>query len=179
MPCQWLKLLCVLYVYIMCRFSLPKSFQTLPLTVVGADDCLDLLIRGLVEDQLSQWRHFRSMGRCPFLLLSLVRTLPLLLLLLLLVLQQAHGAPSPDAPSYQNCGLPESNQTRAFNDFENALIQVSSNNPTTQLITIVDKKLQKHSRLPVRFFPDRLLQQLHPRYEAISSFFQTPRSGVR
>ena len=162
----------------MCRFSLPKSFQTLPLTVVGADDCLDLLIRGLVEDQLSQWRHFRSMGRCPFL--SLVRTLPLLLLLLLLVLQQAHGAPSPDAPSYQNCGLPESNQTRAYNDFEKALIQVSSNNPTTQLITIVDKKLQKHTRLPVRFFPDRLLQQLHSRYEAaISCSFQTPRSGVR
>merc|ERR1712218_480290 len=72
------------------------------------------------EDQLSQWRHFRSMGRCPFLLLSLVRTLPLLLLLLLLVLQQAHGAP---APSYENCGLPESNQTRAYNDFENVLIQ--------------------------------------------------------
>ena len=86
------------------------------------------------------------MGRCPFLLLSLVRTLPLLLLLLLLVLQQAHGAPSPDpSPSYQNCGLPESNQTRAYNDFEKALIQVSSNNPTTQLIIIVDKKNYKNT----------------------------------
>ena len=166
----------------MCRFSLPKSFQILPLTVVGADDCLDLLIRGVVEDQLSQWRHFRSMGRCPFLLLSLVRTLPFLLLLVL-VLQQAHGAPSPDAPSYENCGLLDPwylgrNQTRAYNDFEKALIQVSSNNPKTQLITIVDKKLQNQTRLPVRFFPDRLLQQLHSRYEAaISFFFQTP--GVR
>ena len=62
--------------------------------------------------------------------------------------------------------------------FEKALIQVSSNNPTTQLITIVDKKLQKHTRLPARFFPDLLLQQLHSRYEAAISFF-LPRSGVR
>ena len=87
--------------------------------------------------------------------------------------------PNPDAPSYEHCGSNlEIKQFRAYNDFEKALIQVSSNNPTTQLITIVDKKLQKHNRLPVRFFPDLLLQQLHSRYEAaICCSFQTP--GVR
>ena len=53
-------------------------------------------------------------------------------------------APSPEAPSYQNCGSNlEINQTRAYNDFEKALIQVSSNNPTTQSIIIVDKKIYK------------------------------------